>query len=147
MKSICRADSRSRWNTVAPCMNRIFLTGSRAGYQAHALFVYLAVSLFTKGFGWNVNFLFLPWPALCLPLTLLGNPLSFLSLFSDQPWQAQLLFYSDEWGPVFFFSWRIRQTVHVRVWTRMWKISPNIWAITRICFHSMWASQTPRFNV
>lgn len=103
MKSICRADSRSRWNTVAPCMNRIFLTGSRAGYQAHALFVYLAVSLFTKGFGWNVNFLFLPWPALCLPLTLLGNPLSFLSLFSDQPWQAQLLFYSDEWGPVFFF--------------------------------------------
>lgn len=110
MKSICRADSRLRLNTVSPCMNRIFLTGSRAGYQAHALFVYLAVSLFTKGFDWNVNFLFSPRPALCLPLTLLGNPLSFLSLFSDQPWQAQLLFYSDEWGPVFFFSLLENQT-------------------------------------
>lgn len=107
------ADCWSHLNTFKPGWNRIFLTGSRAEHQTHVLFVYLAVSLFTKGFAWNVNFLFTPQPALC------GSPWKYSlipqSVLSVQPGQAELLFYSDEWGPV--FTWRIRQTqtVHVKI--------------------------------
>lgn len=80
MEPICSADFWSRLNTVSSCVNRIFRTWSRAEHQAHVLFVYLAQ---TKGFVWNVNFLFSSQPALGLSVALLGNTVSFLRVCSQ----------------------------------------------------------------
>lgn len=98
---ICSCRSRL---ITAPLRNRFF----RVEQQTHVLFVYLAVFLYTKGFAWNVNFLFFaPQPCLALPACTLvplwpswKYSLIPQSLFSVQPRQAELLFYSDEWGPV-----------------------------------------------
>ena len=122
MDPICFEDLWSLFYTVSLYLPRIFLTGSRAKHQRHVLFVYLAVSLFTKGFAWNVNFLFCATACTLSPWTSWKYSLIPQSLFSMQPWQAELLFYSDEWGPVLpGESDRHRQS--------MWELEECLWKI------------------
>lgn len=111
---MCSADCWWLLNRVSPCRNRILLTASRAKHQTHVLFVYLAASLFTKGFAWNVNFLFSPQPALCLSMALLE--------IQSHSSESVLSAATAGWTALLFrwmrpcFAWRIRQTqtVHVR---------------------------------
>lgn len=106
---------RSRLIT-APLRNRFF----RAKQQTHVLFVYLAVFLYTKGFAWNVNFLFLhhslALPCLPAPLSLcgpLGNIVSFLRACS-QCSHGRLNCSFIQMNEALFCLENQTQTVHVR---------------------------------